>query len=363
MEALKALFESNAISEAMKTELEEAWNSKIKENRIAVTTELREEFAKKYEHDKTVMVEAINTLVGDKLSEEMAEFHEDRKQLAEAKAKYTVAIRDNSNLMARFVKESLVKEVSELHEDQKSIAGKFAVLEDFIVEQLANELVEFQEDKNDLAETKVRLVRESKSHLAKVRTNFIQRSAAAVSETVEKGLRSEISQLKEDINTARKNDFGRKVFEAFASEYMHSHLNEKSEATKLLKVLEAKDKQIAEAKSFAIKAKTLAEAKTNQVKRLVESQERTKVLNELTGPLSKGQKEIMTDLLESVQTAKLRSAFGKYLPTVIDGKSPAKQKAILSEAKEVTGNRQNSTIDASEVSNNVVDIKRLAGLN
>ena len=362
MEALKALFESNAISEAMKTELEEAWNSKIKENRVAVTAELREEFANKYEHDKGVMVEAIDTLVSNKLSEEMAEFHEDRKQLAEAKAKYAVAIRENSNLMARFVKESLVKEVSELHEDQKTIASKFAVLEDFIVEQLAKELVEFQEDKNDLAETKVRLVREAKVHLNKVKTNFIQRSAAAISETVEKGLRSEIGQLKEDINTARKNDFGRKVFEAFASEYMHSHLNEKSETTKLLKVLEAKDKQLAEAKAFAGKAKTIAESKDAQVKRLVESQERTKVLNELTGPLSKDQKEIMTDLLESVHTAKLRNAFGKYLPTVIEGKSPAKQKAILSEATEITGNRKHSSNEASAYDNNVVDIKRLAGL-
>jgi len=69
MDALKALFESNAISEAMRTELEEAWNSKIKENRIAVTAELREEFATKYEHDKCVMVEAIETLVGNKLAE------------------------------------------------------------------------------------------------------------------------------------------------------------------------------------------------------------------------------------------------------------------------------------------------------
>jgi len=362
MDALKALFESNAISEAMRTELEEAWNSKIKENRIAVTAELREEFATKYEHDKSVMVEAIETLVGNKLAEELEEFHEDRKQLAEAKAHYAVKIRDHSALMNRFVKESLVKEVSELHEDQKAIASKFAVLEDFIVEQLAKELAEFQEDKKDLAETKVRLVREAKSHLAKVKTNFIQRSAAAITETVEKGLRSEITQLKEDIETARKNDFGRKLFEAFSYEYMHSHLNEKSETNKLLKVLSAKDKQLAEVKAFASKAKSLAESKNAQVKRLVESQERAKVLNELTGPLNKEQKEIMTDLLESVQTAKLRNAFGKYLPTVIEGKSPAKQKAILSEATEITGNRKHSSNEASVFDNNVVDIKRLAGL-
>ena len=359
MEALKALLESDAISEAMKTELEEAWNSKVQENKLAVTAELREEFAGKYEHDKSVMVEAIDTLVGEKLAEEMAELHEDRKQLAEQKAKYAMKMREDANLMANFVKQTLVKEVSELHDDQKAMASKFGMLEEFVVEQLATELAEFQEDKKDLAETKVRLVREGKQHLAKVKTDFIQRSASAIQETVAKALTTEIKQLKEDIDTARQNDFGRKIFEAFSNEYMGSHLNETSETRKLMSVLETKNKQIVETKELALKAKAIAEAKDAEVKRLVESQTRTSKMNELVGPLSTDQREIMTDLLESVQTNRLQSAFDKYLPAVIQGNTPAKQKAQLTEAKEVTGNK---TTISSKADHNVVDIKRLAGL-
>ncbi len=361
MDTLRALLESDAITEQMKTEIQEAWDTKIRENRIAVTAELREEFAQKYEHDKSVMVEAIDALIGEKLSEEMTEFHEDRKQLAEAKARYAVAMRENTKLVKKFVAESLAKEVSELHEDQKEMAKKFAVLEEFIVEQLAKELAEFQEDKKDLAETKVRLVREAKAHFAKVKQTFIERTTKLVAETVEKGLKSEIHQLKEDIEVARKNDFGRKVFEAFSSEYLNSHLNEKSESKKLLKVLEAKDKQLAEAKKLTAKAVQIAESKGAEVKRLAESREREKVMNELVAPLSKDQRAIMTDLLESVQTSRLRSAFEKYIPAVIDGKSPAKQKAVLSEGKAITGNRENSSIKQASDSN-VFDIKRLAGL-
>ena len=359
MEALKALLESDAISEAMKTELEEAWNSKVQENKLAVTAELREEFAGKYEHDKSVMVEAIDTLVSEKLAEEMAELHEDRQQLAEQKAKYAMKMREDANLMANFVKQTLVKEVSELHDDQKAMASKFGMLEEFVVEQLATELAEFQEDKKDLAETKVRLVREGKEHLAKVKTDFIQRSASAIQETVAKALTTEIKQLKEDIDTARQNDFGRKIFEAFSNEYMGSHLNETSETKKLMNVLETKNKQIAETKELALKAKAIAEAKDAEVKSLVESQTRTSKMNELVGPLSKGQREIMTDLLESVQTARLQTAFDKYLPAVIQGNTPAKHKAPLTEAKEVTGNK---TTNSSKADHNVVDIKRLAGL-
>jgi hypothetical protein len=175
-----------------------------------------------------------------------------------------------------------------------------------------------------------------------------------------------MTQLKEDIETARRNDFGRKLFEAFASEYATSYLNEKSETSKLLKVLDLKDKQIVEAKALASKAKQLAEQAAKEKFQLTESARRDKILNSLIAPLGKDQREIMTDLLESVQTERLQSAFDKYLPAVIDGHTPAKKKAVLSEAKEVTGNRDEKSqtnVSSQAVADNVIDIKRLAGLN
>ena len=92
------------------------------------------------------------------------------------------------------------KEVTELHSDQKAMADKFVAMEEFVVESLAKELAEFYEDKKDLAETKVRLVREGKAHIDRVKKDFISKSAEMVSETVGKGLRKEISALKEDID-------------------------------------------------------------------------------------------------------------------------------------------------------------------
>jgi hypothetical protein len=366
LDALKTLFENDVVSAEVRQSIEEAWNAKVQENKQAVAAELREEFAQKYEHDKATMVEAIDAMLSERLAEEIQEFAEDRKQLAEAKAKYAVAMRENSNLLKGFVVEQLQKEIKELHADKRAMAENYAKLEEFVVEALSNEIAEFYEDKKDLAETKVRLVREAKTHFAKVKKDFIERSAQAISETVAKGLKSEISALKEDIDAARRNDFGRKIFEAFAAEYGTSYLNEKSETAKLMKVLDLKDKQLSEAKAFAAKAKQLTESVQKQKARLEESVKRDKIMNELVGPLGKDQREIMTDLLESVQTAKLRSAFDKYLPSVIDSKSPAKQKAVLSEAKAVTGNRDHSQTNVSskaDADHNVVDIKRLAGLN
>ena len=362
IDALKTLFENDVVSEEVRQQIEEAWEAKVRENKMQATAELREEFAKKYEHDKSTMVEAIDKMLDEKLGEEIAEFAEDRKSLAEARAKYAVAMRENADLMKSFVFETLGKEINELHEDQKAMSENFGKLEEFVVEALTKEIAEFYEDKKDLAETKVRLVREAKSHLAKVKKNFIEKSAKLVSESVSKNLNKEITALKDDIETARQNDFGRKLFESFASEYANSYLNEKSETAKLLKVVDLKDKQVKEAQDAVEAVKAEVTAKDAEIKSINEAAERQTKLNSLIEPLSKDQREIMTDLLESVQTAKLDKAFDKYLPAVIDGKGPAKQKATLTEAKEITGNRTQTNV-SSKADENVVDIRRLAGLN
>ena len=111
----------------------------------------------------------------------------------------------------------------------------------------------------------------------------------------------------------------------------------------------------------ATKAVELAEAKATEIKRINEAAERNKVINGLIEPLSKDQRDIMTDLLESVQTSKLDKSFNKYLSAVIDGNAPAKKKAKLVEGTEITGNRKTNV--SSKADENVVDIRRLAGLN
>ena len=70
--------------------------------------------------------------------------------------------------------------------------------------------------------------------------------------------------------------------------------------------------------------------------------------------------EVMSNLLESVQTPKLRVAFDKYLPAVMSDNSATKK--ALVEAKEVTGNKTNTTTNNAATESNIVDIRRLAGL-
>lgn len=361
LDALKALFENNVISEEIKADIESAWETRITENRNQVTQELREEFAQRYEHDRQVMIEAIDRMISDQLKEEIAEFIEDRKQLAEQRAKYAVSMKKHSELVQEFVARQLAGEVKELHEDQVEMADKFLRLEQFVVEALAHEIAEFHADKKDVAETKVRLVREGREALAKMKEQFIKRAAKLVESAVEQTLAKEISQLKEDIEAARRNDFGRKLFEAFASEYQTSYLSEKSETSKLLKVINLKDLEVTEAKNAVAEVTKVLESKDAEIKALMESKERQEIMHELVAPLAHEQKAIMSELLESVHTSKLRSSFDKYLPAVVAGEAPQKKKALV-EAKEITGNKQTNSVSSSESDTNIVDIRRLAGI-
>ena len=358
LDVLKQLFENNVVSEDIKAEIEESWNKKIQENRDQVTSELREEFAQKFEHEKAQLIESLDSMLNDRLTDEIAEFVEDRKQLIEAKAKYAKKLKKDSEVVKEFVSKKLASEISELHEDHKKMSDNFGKLEQFVITQLAKEISEFNQDKKEVVETKVKLVKEAKAQLDIVKTQFVKRSAKMVEEIVTKTITNEMKQLKEDISSARRNDFGRRIFEAFASEYTHSYLNEKSDVVKLLKVLEKRDRQLAETQAKINEKAKIVESKNREISKMRDLTARKEIVSELLAPLGKDKRVVMNELLESVQTPKLRTAFDKYLPAVMsDGM--ATKKALV-EAKEVTGNKTTASSDAS--ANNIIDIRRLAGL-
>ena len=360
LDIVKQLFENNVISEQIKSEIESAWNTRIQENRDQVTAELREEFAQKYEHDKGVMVEARDKMVSDRLTAELAELAEDRNQLIEAKAKYAKKMKDDAKKMEEFLVRQLASELSELHEDRKKVAENFGKLESFIVGALAKEIAEFHADKKDLVDTKVKLLRESKAKFEAVRAQFIAKASKLVENVVVTKLTSEMTQLKEDIEQARKNDFGRRIFESFASEYASSLLNEKSETSKLLKVVKMKEAELEEATKALEEKDRIVESKEREIRVAKDVAARKEIMSELLNPLTGDKKTVMSDLLESVQTEKLRGAFDKYLPAVMAGEAPKKK--ALTEGTEITGNKQAQQPSGEEKTAEIFTIRKLAGL-
>lgn len=401
LDIVKQLFENNVISEDIKSEIESAWQGRVQENREQITEEvreqvtatLREEFAQKYEHDKSIMAEAVESMIADRLHAELKEFAEDRQGLIEARASYARKMKQDASVMENFVLQqlrnevaelhedrqhvsgnisklesflikSLSREIAELHEDRQAVAGNVNKLESFLVNSLATEIAEFYEDKQDLAETKVRLISESKQKFESMKKQFIAKSARIVESTVTRSLKREMVQLKEDIEASRKNDFGRRLFESFASEYAASYLNEKSEAAKLQNLLRQKDLELNEAAKIVAETQKIVESKETQLRVAKDIAERKSIMGELLGPLSGEKRTVMQELLESVNTDRLYVAYDKYLPSVLENNVSRKKESLIESknSKEITGNKTATQSNSMQShTTEIDDIRRLAG--
>jgi hypothetical protein len=363
LDALKPLLDSELVTEEARAEINEAWESKLIEAKEQARAELREEFAQRYEHDKQVMVEALDRMVTDGLAAELQQVQAEKQALAEDRVKFQHKMKENSTKFNDFMVTKLAEEISELRKDRKVHTEGVQKLESFVVHALAREIQEFAQDKQDVVETKVRLVREARAKLEQLKAKFVTESAAKMSNAVSTHLKAELSQLQEDIKVARENNFGRRIFEAYAAEFGATHLNEKAEVRKLHDIIATKDAKLAEAIQLTEKAKVLVESKEREIRIIKESNERESTMEELLAPLNQEKQEVMRNLLESVQTSRLKNAFEKYLPAVLENRSAKASKVITESVSIATGDKAARANDQDTADNsNVIDLKRLAGL-
>lgn len=365
MKNFPELLGSEVISEDVKVKLQEAWDSKLNEARAEITATLREEFAQRYEHDKGLIVESMDQMISDAITAEIAEFKQDKDDLARSKVAYAKQIREHSQLLNKFVMEALAKEIKELRQERNQHSSNIEKLEEFVLHRLTNELNELREDEVALRGARVRLVSEGKEIIKSAKAKFIKEAASKVESLIAKSLTTEIGQLKEDIQIAKQNSFGRKIMEAFAAEYMASHFADGTELKKLSakvsslsakleesqKVLSAKDNQIAEAQ----RKQRIAE----------DASKRGVIMQELMSTLAKDKREIMKDLLTTVRTDSLRESFEKYLPSVLDNVAVSTAKKTIVENTQsqktvVTGNKiaDKETTATAEI----VSLRKLAGI-
>ena len=365
----KDLLEGAELTEEVKSALEEAWELKVSEAKEELTAELREEFAQRYEHDKSQIVEAVDNWFTDQLKAEIALIAEEKDSLATDRVKYHKAISEHAKLLDKFVTEMVAKEVKELRADRSRVSEHVAKLDEFVTESLASELSEFHEDKKSLVEQKVKMVAEGKKQLAEAKKDFISKAANKVEGVINKVISEEVKSFRNDITKARENDFGRRIFEAFASEYGTSYLNESKEIKTIQKTLAEMEAKLNEAQETIAKKEEAGKLVESKLRIAEDRFERKEKLNELMAPLGKEKKEIMSDLLESVKTENLEKQFNKYLPSVLDGETP-RVKKTLSESvvkKEHTGDKKaTAKAEADDKADDIVEldmIRKLAGLS
>jgi hypothetical protein len=263
--------------------------------------------------------------------------------------------------------DTLRKEIKDLRGDRVVQEANMSKLEGFVLQQLTKELNEFHDDKRSLVEAKVKMIKEGKEVINQTKRRFVKESATKVNAILEKTLKNELTSLKEDIQAAKENNFGRKIFETFAAEFMGSHLSEGTEVSKMNSVINELNAQIDESKK-ALDAKEVQLTESARNSRIASDKVNRKlVMSEMMAPLNKQQREIMNALLESTQTVKLQESFNKYLPSVLKENAATVEtttKKVISESQsnEITGNKREAVAD-DFAGAEIINLRKLAGIN
>lgn len=396
---LKPLLESDLLSEDVKVQISEAFEAKIAEVRGEVEEELREEMANRFEHDRSALINAVSQMVEEALQAELEEFQADRKAVTEERVRLATQITENESaskealakrleVMESFILKHLNEEIKEFEADRKNLqeakanyetslveqarasetklTNTIEALSQFVTENLHVEMAEFKKERQGLVEQRQRIVNEGKIKLEEARRDFINRAATLLEKQTNSWMKEEMTQLHEDIIASRKNAFGMKIFEQYASEFEAMFFSK----NKIVRDLQV---QLEEAKAEASNASTLLESaqaaakEANKRVMIVEgAAQRSATLNELLGKLNGKARDTMAHLLEGVATENLNVAFSKYMPSVTSTVSKQPTRLVESKKVEVSGNRKPQIIQESvETDKDDVDllrIKRLSGI-
>lgn len=169
----------------------------------------------------------------------------------------------------------------------------------------------------------------------------------------------EFEELRDDLHEAKRNNLGKKVFEAFKQEFASIINEDEQQASDELEIMR---EQLEDMKA------ELQVARNNVLK-----EERKAKMASLLSNLedNSNAKAKMQELLKNIPTSKLDESYSRYLPHVIgesiDSKtaiteSKQTNKPKLNEGRVVTGNKDNQTNDV-DVETALKRLRQLAGNN
>ena len=294
-EILNKLLQSELLSEETKAEISEQWTTSVE----AFKTQVREEVS------GTVRLELAEQWAGE------------RDELI--------------GKVDTFVAEALTKEIAELRGD----IDRFRDLEAEYAEKLV-------EEKHKLAE-----------EVASELDGLVDK----IDDFFEMRLTAELEELAEDLAVVKQNEFGRKIFEAFATTYGESYVDEDAVQSKLT---------VAEAK-LADAEKALAE-REDALNKMVREAKMESVLSPLTGK----KREQMAMVLRNIETGRLEESYKFFIGRILkEGDAPAATPIV--EAVKTTEPQKTTVVTGEPVtivesapsadrSKELASLKRLAGI-
>lgn len=230
-------------------------------------------------------------------------------------------------------------------------------LDGFLSEALTTELAELQSDierfRDHEAAQAAKIVEMRKGMAVQV-AEEMDSLVDKLDEFLEQRIAAELAELREDIEIAKQNDFGRKIFEAYETMYTQGFVNEDSVQAKL---------NLAESKLAA--AQKQLKAVESEKASVVRESKMSSVLSPLTGTA----REQMSFILKNVPTAKLEESYKTFLPRVLrESTDPAKTTVTESAQKQTalkTGDAATQpakTTEKPQLSESILLQQRMAGI-
>lgn len=244
----------------------------------------------------------------------------------------------------------------------EAVDGKVSDFLDEEFEELREDIERFRDLEAEYAEKLVEAKASMQSELKEDLVELVEKLDAFL----EIRLTAEIDELREDLDEVRKNDFGRRIFEAVAAEYQASFADDDSVEGTLRETeqrLEDTEQQLEEA------VRTIA------------TFERQTKMEKILAPLAGRQREVMEAILKNVDTDQLEEGYKTFIGRVLRESSveadSEKEDAVLAESasdeetrestRVLNGNREdlfeNVEREAGQLSAKTMEeIRRLAGL-
>lgn len=275
-----------------------------------------------------------------------------RQELSEALNKQL------SEAIATARKEATIAVTAELNEqwinDREVLVE---ALDAKVTELLTAELQEYHESIDQYrdveAEFAEKLV-EAKAQMAESYKADLTQLVEHLNSFLEERLTVELEQFRDNINEVQKISFGRKVFESFVEEFKKHYAGDDS--------LEGKLNETEQRLEDTESALQESETKLARLQRSIK-------LNEVLSPLSGRTKEVMSAILDRVETAQLEEAYKTYIGRVLresskeDQTSEKEKSTVLAEGNttktEVSGVTKTGD-DAQQISESAVHTQVVA---
>jgi hypothetical protein len=199
-------------------------------------------------------------------------------------------------------------------------------VEEKISAMLATELEELNEDIAAFRDLEVefagKLVNEKKV-LAEKLGEELDQIVDQIDTFLEYRIEEELSELKEDLDVVKENQFGRKIFESFMGEFNRSFVDEDS----LFKKISVLEDKLSDAETRLFESEQ-SEKKANRVKKL----------DEVLAPLTGVKREQMAMILQNVETGKLQEAYNRFVGRILKEETQEKKEPLVESTKTPVAN-------------------------